>query len=44
MLSLSSGNKIAMYEGKHGGEKYVYIKENDKKAQPEIETTHEKKL
>jgi hypothetical protein len=44
MLSLSSGTKIAKYEGKKGGEHLVYIKDNDKKAPPEIDTTDEKKI
>lgn len=44
MLSLSSGSKIAKYKGKHGGDHFVYVKPNDKKAPAEIDTTDEKKI
>ena len=49
MLSLTSGTKIAVFEqskedkDKKKTEKFIYIKEDDRKAKPEINTTQEKK-
>lgn len=50
MLSLTSGTKIAVFEQDKEDkkakkpEKFIYIKENDRKAIPEIDTNKEKKL